>query len=226
MTANNSVRTATAIADPNNPANVLKPQSDGSLNVNATVSATIGDFALANAADPAWVEGALVEASVDLSGHQRVIAAATNTLVGAVNETAPATDTASSGLNGRLQRIAQRITALIGTAGTPSANVLTVQGVTSGTILATQTSFLFSNITTTTTTVVKSGVGVLRGITVNTLGSVASTVTIYDNTAGSGTKIGTINSLTLSGQFEFDIAFATGLTVVTTGAPDITVAYR
>jgi hypothetical protein len=34
-------------------------------------------------------------------------------LNGAVNETAPATDTASSGLNGRLQRIAQRITSLI-----------------------------------------------------------------------------------------------------------------
>lgn len=35
------------------------------------------------------------------------------TLVGAVNETAPGTDTASSGLNGRLQRIAQRLTSLI-----------------------------------------------------------------------------------------------------------------
>jgi hypothetical protein len=35
------------------------------------------------------------------------------TLVGAVTETAPATDTASSGLNGRLQRIAQRLTSLI-----------------------------------------------------------------------------------------------------------------
>lgn len=34
-------------------------------------------------------------------------------LIGAVNETAPASDTASSGLNGRLQRIAQRITSLI-----------------------------------------------------------------------------------------------------------------
>lgn len=33
--------------------------------------------------------------------------------VGSLTETAPATDTASSGLNGRLQRIAQRITALI-----------------------------------------------------------------------------------------------------------------
>lgn len=33
---------------------------------------------------------------------------------GALTETAPATDTASSGINGRLQRIAQRLTSLIG----------------------------------------------------------------------------------------------------------------
>lgn len=39
---------------------------------------------------------------------------ASNTLIGAVTETAPASDTASSGLNGRLQRIAQNITTLIG----------------------------------------------------------------------------------------------------------------
>lgn len=38
---------------------------------------------------------------------------AANALTGAVNETAPGTDTASSGLNGRLQRIAQRLTSLI-----------------------------------------------------------------------------------------------------------------
>ena len=35
-------------------------------------------------------------------------------LVGPVAETAPATDTASSGLNGRLQRVSQRLTSLIG----------------------------------------------------------------------------------------------------------------
>lgn len=33
--------------------------------------------------------------------------------IGALTETAPATDTASSGLNGRLQRIAQRLTSLL-----------------------------------------------------------------------------------------------------------------
>lgn len=36
-----------------------------------------------------------------------------DTKVGSLTETAPATDTASSGLNGRLQRIAQRLTSLI-----------------------------------------------------------------------------------------------------------------
>ena len=40
-----------------------------------------------------------------------------NTLTGALTETAPASDTASSGLNGRLQRLAQRLTTII--AGIP-----------------------------------------------------------------------------------------------------------
>lgn len=37
----------------------------------------------------------------------------TNTEIGGLTETAPATDTASSGLNGRLQRLAQRLTSLL-----------------------------------------------------------------------------------------------------------------
>ncbi len=96
------------------------------------------------------------------------------------------------------------------------------------TITTQQAGFSFANITTATTTTVKSGAGVLHGVTVNTKGTIASTITIYDNTAGSGTKIGTIDSLNLAGQFLFDVAFATGLTLVTTGtvAPDITVSYR
>lgn len=44
------------------------------------------------------------------------------TLLGAVTETAPASDTASSGLNGRLQRIAQRLTSLI--ALIPNVNTI------------------------------------------------------------------------------------------------------
>lgn len=87
---------------------------------------------------------------------------------------------------------------------------------------------LASHISTATTTVVKSGAGFLHSITINTKGTVASTVTVYDNTAGSGTVLAVIDSLTLSGTFALNVAFATGLTIVTTGtaAPDLTVSYR
>lgn len=44
---------------------------------------------------------------------QRVVLATDTAIIGATNETAPASDTASSGLNGRLQRVAQRLTSLI-----------------------------------------------------------------------------------------------------------------
>lgn len=58
--------------------------------------------------------GAAVTASALPAGASTsALQTANNTLVGAVTETAPATDTASSGLNGRLQRIAQRITTAI-----------------------------------------------------------------------------------------------------------------
>lgn len=94
--------------------------------------------------------------------------------------------------------------------------------------LKTTVEYSFSHISTSTTTTVKSGAGVLHAISVNTKGTVASIITVYDNTAGSGTVIGVVDSLNLSGAFIFDVIFATGLTLVTTGtvAPDITVSYR
>jgi hypothetical protein len=97
-----------------------------------------------------------------------------------------------------------------------------------GAVLTNGAMFAYSHIATAATTTVKSGAGYLRGIVVNSKGTVASTVTVYDNTAGSGTVIAIIDSLTLSGTFTFECAFSTGLTIVTTGtvAPDITVCYR
>lgn len=92
--------------------------------------------------------------------------------------------------------------------------------------------FSFTNIVTNTTTTVKSGAGLLHRIILNT--QVASEViTIYDNTAASGTKIGTITMpAALLGDgpinIEYNALFATGLTIVTaTGASvDLTVIYR
>lgn len=97
-----------------------------------------------------------------------------------------------------------------------------------GAVFVNPAMFLYSHISTATTTTVKSGAGNLHSISVNTKGTVASTITVFDNTAGSGTVIGVIDSLNLSGAFVLDVAFTTGLTIVTTGtvSPDITVSYR
>lgn len=87
----------------------------------------------------------------------------------------------------------------------------------------------FQNILTATTTTVKSGAGILDKIIFNKLVAL-SVITIYDNTAASGTKIATITNpaALLQNQIilPFGIAFSTGLTIVTSGIDDITVAYR
>ncbi len=59
---------------------------------------------------PAAITGYATETTL---GTTNTTIGTTNTEIGGLTETAPATDTASSGLNGRLQRIAQRITSLI-----------------------------------------------------------------------------------------------------------------
>jgi hypothetical protein len=90
-------------------------------------------------------------------------------------------------------------------------------------------SFFYTNITTATTTTVKSGSGTLVRI-VNNKKLANGVVTIYDNTAGSGTKIGTItNPATLLDNqqtYEYQVAFNTGLTIVTSAAEDLTVVWR
>lgn len=73
--------------------------------VLAAGSARIGKVTVRNSADAADIDP-LSESDFD-------------TKTGSLTEAAPATDTASSGLNGRLQRIAQRITSLIAALGTP-----------------------------------------------------------------------------------------------------------
>ena len=86
--------------------------------------------------------------------------------------------------------------------------------------------YLYANINSNATTVVKHVPGKLHSIVVNTVSASSNTCTIYDNTAGSGTKIGTLSTLT-AGTYLYDVMFNTGLTIVTaTGtAPDITVCY-
>lgn len=76
-------------------------------------------------------------------------------------------------------------------------------------------------ISTATTTVVKSGTGVLGSITVGE--TAAGAITVYDNTAASGTIIAVLKASVAEQTFNFDAAFANGCTVVTAGASKVTV---
>lgn len=96
----------------------------------------------------------------------------------------------------------------------------------------------YRNITGNGTTTVKSGNGVVRGISIND-NTTGGTITVYDNTAASGTKIATMQIgtpsgglLSSSGQpgpnyMTMTAEFSTGLTIVTSGSSnnDITVYY-
>lgn len=97
-------------------------------------------------------------------------------------------------------------------------------------VLKVETRYSFVNITTQTTTVVKSGIGVLKRITFNRP-LANGVVTLYNNTAASGELIGTITfPATLLSDIKdrvYEAEFDTGLTIVTSGATqDITVIYR
>ncbi len=86
--------------------------------------------------------------------------------------------------------------------------------------------FSFKNITTTTTeaALVKTGAGVLHAIVVNT--TAAGTVPIYDNTAGSGTLVGTLKASIVENTYVYDCVFSIGLYVRPGAVGDYTVIYR
>lgn len=82
--------------------------------------------------------------------------------------------------------------------------------------------FAYTHISTATTTVCRSGFSVLEGVSINTKG-VASTATIYDNTAGSGAVVAVIDTTLGTSFLPYKAQMGTGITVVTTGTADITV---
>lgn len=90
--------------------------------------------------------------------------------------------------------------------------------------MAIETPYSNQYISTATTTSIKTGHGVLHSITVGE--TAAGAITVYDNTAGSGTVLAVLKASVAEQTFVFDVSFNTGLTVVTAGASKISVAYR
>ena len=88
--------------------------------------------------------------------------------------------------------------------------------------------FDYKNITTQATTVVKIGEGKLHAIALNEP-TATTTIAIYDGVDTDGTLIGTVTipADPQPSTIIFDVAFSTGLTIVTgTADSDITVSYN
>ena len=86
-----------------------------------------------------------------------------------------------------------------------------------------ETEAAYKFINTNATTICKYGAGKLKRIlNVDNAGS----ITIYDNTAASGTIIATIDTAKALGTLDFDIPFSNGLTVVTASGAKVVVIYE
>lgn len=87
-----------------------------------------------------------------------------------------------------------------------------------------KTASRYKNLVGAATTICKYGPGHLHRIVVNA--TTGTSITIYDNTSGAGTKIATIDPSKTTGTLEYNCEFYTGLTIVTVGAIEATVVYE
>jgi hypothetical protein len=76
-------------------------------------------------------------------------------------------------------------------------------------------------ISSATTTTVKTGRGNLTRLIIGE--TAAGAITVYDNTAASGTVLAVFKASVVEGSYEIGCRFQTGLTVVTAGASKVTV---
>ena len=121
-------------------------------------------------------------------------------------------------------RIAFRIGNILGENSNVTISVYDVEEQPSGVYLDGSD---FVHITGNATTVAKIGAGTLHSLLINVSGTLTTRATLYDNTSGSGTVIAVVDTTKASSLFMYNIAFTTGLTIVTSGgAVDLTITYR
>jgi hypothetical protein len=120
--------------------------------------------------------------------------------LGSLTETAPASDTASSGLNGRLQRIAQRLTSMIALLPTAlGANGgLKIEGVASGTAVPVSIASVPSHaVTNAGTFAVQNNAATPAGTNlIGIVSSSADTSTVYNGTTALTPKFAAITAST------------------------------
>lgn len=142
--------------------------------------------------------------------------------IGAVTETAPASDTASSGLNGRLQRVSQRLTSLIALfangAGTASAALRTTLASDDPAVAALGSTSGAAVTTNASGTIQQYLRGLVTQWTAGTLVLGAGTNAIGKLAANSGVDIGDVDVASL--PVSFGTGAATGQTIRTVTASD------
>lgn len=89
--------------------------------------------------------------------------------------------------------------------------------------MANPTSYNPTYIATATTTPVATGKGVLHAV--NITETSVGAITIYDNTAASGTILAAFKASIAENSYVLDVAYSTGLTIVTGGASKLTVSW-
>ena len=75
-----------------------------------------------------------------------------------------------------------------------------------------------------TTTILKRTAGTLQRVVITD--SVNATMTVYDGLSAGGTVMAVLDASKTTGTMEFQAPFSDGLTIVTTGAPKMTVIYE
>jgi len=157
------------------------------------------------------VTGTFFQATQPVSGTVAVTGVATegtlDARTGSLTESAPGTDTASSGINGRLQRIAQRITSLITALGTPFQAGASIGNTTFASTQATAANF--------NATVVGTGTFAVQATLAAETTKVIGTV----NIAASQT-VGTVTNLSQMGG----VAISLNTGVRDTGTQRVTIA--
>jgi len=192
-----------------------------------TAIGAVADAAVTNPASSASLvaalKGLLTRLGFTLTAASGVASAALRTVnstddpvIGATNETAPASDTATSGLNGRLQRIAQRLTSLLvqGT-GAASAGQRVVTADDTG---ATTTSRITSAAGSTNATSAKAPAGTLYAVRGYNAAAAGRYIKLYNKasapTVGTDTPVLTlVVGATQAFNFEWSLGryFSTGI---------------
>ena len=103
---------------------------------------------------------------------------------------------------------------------TARAEVDTLRGV-----MRVEQQFDYKHLAAAATTVIKTLGGRLHSVVIGTKAAVASTLTLYDNTAASGPIIAVIDLQNpVSGSLQFNATLVNGLTaVISAGTPNVTI---